>query len=129
MANPAKRKPDFVQVQVANKKARWGGPALSAYGILMNLSVPGQFDGRSRAFFNSDPNIEDDDEAESSPWQFVKPLGEGGFGAVGLWARKDRSDFCAVIDDTYDSDLQHGNGQDDDETYRGMYKGIVKEAV
>jgi hypothetical protein len=124
MANNLKRTPNWTNVQVTNKKARWGGPALSQKLILVMLK--NAFSDRSTAFFKSDPNIDEDD---ASSWQFVKPLGTGSYGTVAVWTRKDQSEFCAVKDEEYRPPQQQYGNEREGEDYEGMYQGIVKEAV
>jgi hypothetical protein len=88
--------------------------------------VENAFSDRSTAFFNSDPNIDEDD---ASSWQFVKPLGTGSYGTVAVWTRKDQSEFCAVKDEEYRPPQQQYGNEREGEDYEGMYQGIVKEAV
>ena len=76
------------------------------------------FSDDALGFFLSDPNIDDDDQASDSHWEFQRPLGSGSFGIVALW-RKGLNEYCAIKDAGYRQIFQ----------YETMPRGVVMEAV
>ena len=137
-------RPDFGNVRVNQKPARWGGPRVPLFsndwlammwnfkGDNESMKTPMSADNlrridNLRAFWFSDPNI-DDDEVENKRWSFLRPLGDGGFGQVALWVRADQDtgragttphDYCAVKQFDYKMASQSEN----------LAPGVMKEGV
>ena len=135
--------PDFENIRVAQKPSKWGGrniPVSTAFTNMMWNFIKGKPNplgvnsannsnslNNLRAFWYSDPNV-DDDENENQRWYVLRPLGDGGYGHVALWVREDQDtgtpgntplDHCAIKQFEYDTRDQ----------YASLDMGVVKEAV